>query len=227
MFAACLVKRLSLYRRVLGALASPEGWAGGLGSSDGEYVFSHDLASLAGVSAAQVRRDVMTIGYTGSPRRGYDVAGLIGRIGEFLDAPGGQSAVLVGLGHLGKAVLAYVGGRRTGLRIVAGFDVDPAKCGRVIHGCRCHGMEALAEVIAEHGANVGLVAVPGAEAQNVSIQLVRAGVRGLLNFAPVRLQVPEYVFVEDVDITVSLESVAFFARHDAVRRQAMIKEAVR
>ncbi len=214
MVAECLVKRLSLYRRLLTGERA-------------EYVFSHDLAALAGVSAAQVRRDVMTIGYAGSPRRGYDVEGLVAGIGAFLDAPGGQAAVLVGLGHLGKAVLAYLGARREGLRIVAGFDVDPDKCGRVIHGCRCHAMADLAEVIAQQGATVALVAVPGSEAQGVAMQLVRAGVRGLLNFAPVRLQTPEYVFVEDVDITVSLESVAFFARQDAVRRPARVKEIVR
>jgi len=103
------VRRLSLYRRLLGDLLA-EG---------AQHVYSHQLAHRSGCSAAQVRRDLMVVGYSGSPGRGYEIAGLLESLREFLDAPGGQGVVLIGIGNLGKALLAYFAGRRPNLRIVA------------------------------------------------------------------------------------------------------------
>lgn len=196
------IARLSLYRRLLHELLV-----------DGATsVYSHQLAAMAGGTAAQVRRDIMAIGYTGSPTRGYDVRELIGSIASFLDAPEGQRVALVGVGNLGRAIMAYFAGRRPNLSIAAAFEVDPGKVHRVIHGCRCYPMEELPEVIAREGIGMGIIAVPAEEAQGVADKLVRAGVRGLLNFAPVPLHVPPGVFVEVIDMTTSLEKVAYFAR---------------
>lgn len=204
-----MVSRLSVYRRLLAQLLA-EGRNG---------VFSHELAALAGVSAAQVRRDLMAVDYSGSPQRGYDVATLMERIAAFLDAPGGQVMVLVGLGHVGQALLAYFAGRRQALSIVAAFDRDPHKVDRVIHGCRCYPITMLEEVTAEHRASVGIIAVPGSAAEEVAGRLVRAGARALVNFAPVRLHMPEHVYVDDVDITVAIERAAYFARHAPSRKE--------
>jgi len=104
---------------------------------------------------------------------------------------------------------------------VAAFDRDPARVNRVIHGCRCYPMEQLTEVTREQGAQVGIIAVPGDGAQQVAGQLVRSGIRGLLNLAPVRLQVPEYVYVEDLDIAVSLEKIAFFSRQHSSEKETV------
>ena len=122
------VERLSLYRRLL-MIQLTQG---------ADNVFSHELAALAGSTAAQVRRDLMVVGCSGSPSRGYNVRELMEAIGAFLDAPAGQRVALVGVGNLGRAILAFFGGRRPKLSIVAAFDVDPLKVDRVIHGCRCH-----------------------------------------------------------------------------------------
>ncbi len=197
-----LVERVSAYRRLLRKVMA-----------DGTVrIYSHELASLEGVSSAQVRRDLMTIGYAGSPAKGYDVAGLIDKIGELLDPPDGEGMVLVGVGHLGKAILSYATGRFSHLSIVATFDNDSEKVGRVTHGCRCFAIGELGEVLRVTPAAIGIITVPAAVAQEVADQLVAAGVRGLVNFAPVRLRTPREVFVEDVDITGLLEKVAFFAR---------------
>lgn len=203
------VGRLSLYRRLLMAM-----------KADGaENVFSHQLAAMAGGTAAQVRRDMMVLGFTGSPVRGYDVDQLVDAIGEFLDAPDREAVVLVGIGNLGRAIMAYFAGRRPNMEIVAALDADPAKTGRVIHGCRTHAVDEMEQVIAETGARVAIVTVPGPEAQAVTDALVRSGVTGILNFAPVRLRVPEGVFVEQIDVTMALEKVSFFARpREAVRK---------
>ncbi len=204
-----VVARLSLYRRLLSALAM----------ENVEYVYSHELAKAAGASAAQVRRDVMIVGFTGSPTKGYEVRELIKAIGRLLDASDIQEVALVGVGNLGRAILAYFTGRRPNLRIVVAFDKDPAKVDRVIHGCRCFPIEQLQGMVSQRHIDTAIVAVPVDQAQSVADTLVAAGVRGLLNFAPVRLRVPISVFVEDMDLTTSLEKVAFFARKQALRQE--------
>ncbi len=204
------VGRLSLYRRLLGSLM-----AGGV-----RNVYSHELAKMAGVTAAQVRRDMMAVGYSGSPTRGYDVRALSDSIGDFLDTPEGQGVALVGIGNLGRAIMAYFTGRRPRLSIIAAFDTDPAKVSRVVLGCRCYAFAELTEVVRRHGIHLAIVTVPSGEAQTVADALVRAGVTGILNFAPVPLRVPPGVYVEDIDMAMSLEKVAFFARQGLKQKEA-------
>ncbi len=177
-----------------------------------ENIYSHQLARLAGVTAAQLRRDLMSVGYTGSPIRGYEVNKLVDSISNFLDDPNGQNMALIGIGNLGRAIIAYFSGRRPNLKIVAAFDSNPDKVHRVTHGCRCYPLEQLREVIQEQAISTGIITVPAPEAQDVANQLVEAGVNGILNFAPVRLNMPPEVFVEDIDLAMSLEKVAYFAR---------------
>lgn len=196
------IGRLSQYRRLLGLQL-------GAGRVN---VYSHELAQMAGVTAAQVRRDLMAVGATGSPTKGYDVAGLIECVGQVLDDPDGQLAAVVGVGNLGRALLTFFQGRRPKLSIVAAFDTDPAKTGRVICGCRCHPIEALGETIARQRISVGLLAVPAGAAQSVAAELEAAGVRGILNFAPIPLRVGPDTFTEDIDMTMALERVAYFGR---------------
>ncbi len=154
----------------------------------------------------------MVLGCTGSPTHGYDVDCLIESVAQVLDAPEGQRVALVGIGNLGRAVLAYFVGRRPKLSIVAAFDKDPQKVERVTHGCPCLPMDSLGKTIREKCIEVGIITVPAGAAQEVADTLCEAGVMGLLNFAPVRLWVPSTVYVEDIDVTMSLEKVAFFAR---------------
>jgi redox-sensing transcriptional repressor len=175
-------------------------------------VFSHQLAARAGATAAQVRRDLMAVGYEGSPQRGYDVEALLAAVEACVDPAELQPVALVGVGNLGRAVLAFLHGRRPKLAITAAFDRDPAVVGRMVHGCMVHGMGDLPEVIAREGINVAIVAVPAPDAQAVATQLVAAGVKGLLNFAPTRIAVGKGIAVEDMDMTTALEKVAYFAR---------------
>ena len=192
--------RLSLYRRLL-----LEQLAAGA-----RQVYSHQLASLAVSTAAQVRRDLMTIGFTGSPRKGYGIQELVEAINAVLARSVDTSVALVGVGNLGRAILAYYGNRQP-IRFAAAFDRAPEKTGRILHGCRCYPVEQLAEVIAREGIHVGVIAVPAGEAQAVADQLVLAGVKGILNFAPVRLRVPAGLYVENVDLMMALDKVAYYA----------------
>jgi redox-sensing transcriptional repressor len=203
------IGRLSLYRRTVDKLLA-----------DGRtHVYSHEIASVCGVTSAQVRRDLMPTGYSGSPKKGYSIPGLIQSIGSVLDDPEEQNVALVGVGNLGRAILAYFTGRRPNLSIVAAFDRDPNKVNRVILGCRCYPVEELEAVVTARGIEVGILTVPAAAAQPIAEGLVACGVRGLLNFAPVSLRVPPEVYVEDLDMAISLERAAYFARHGVTAKR--------
>lgn len=195
------IERLCIYRRLLNSA-----------KEDGKQnLYSHQLAALAGVSAAQVRRDIMAVGYNGSPNHGYDIDHLIRSLAVFLDEPDIQSVALVGVGNLGRALLTYFTDRRPKLAIRAAFDLDPNKCDRVINGCRCFHMDNMETVLKEDKIKLGIITVPADAAQNAADQLIGNGVHGILNFAPARLRVAANVSVEYMDMTVALEKLAYFA----------------
>lgn len=203
--------RLSLYRRLL-----LEQLAGGV-----RQIYSHQVANLAVSSPAQVRRDLMTIGFTGSPRKGYGIQELVDAINAVLARSVETAVALVGVGNLGRAILAYYANRQP-VRFAAAFDRAPDKAGRILHGCRCYPVEQLESIIAREGIHVGVIAVPAAEAQAVADQLVLAGVKGILNFAPVRLRVPAGMYVENVDLMMALDKVAYYA-HQRVGEQDSLR----
>ena len=199
---ARLIERLSTYRRNLqrqipGAKTR---------------IYSHELAALVGETPALVRRDLMTIGFTGSPAHGYDEPGRIAKIAELLDPPGGAGIALVGVGALGRAILRYFHRVHPEFRFVAAFDTSPDKVGQVFDGCPCHALDDMEATLRQKLIAFGVIAVPADAAQVVATRLVRNGVRALLNFTPERLQMPPGAYVEDVDLAASLEKVVFFGR---------------
>lgn len=196
------VARLCLYRRIL-LMLLPEGR---------EYVRSQELATLARGSSAQVRRDIMSLGYAGLPSKGYRVHELLASIGELLDAPEVESVALIGLGKLGHALLSYLVGRRPNLIIRAAFDSNPALQGCNIGGCPCYDTEAMESVLSNFNIRTAILAVPAGAAQAVAERLSACGIRSILNFAPIRLNLPEDIYIEDMDISASLERAAFYAR---------------
>jgi redox-sensing transcriptional repressor len=195
------IGRLSLYRRLLLDLAA----------SGMRQLYSHQLAALAISTPAQVRRDLMTIGFSGSPRRGYAIQELVDAINAVLARSIETSVALIGVGNLGRAILAYFANRQPWVRFVAAFDNDPEKVGRVINGCRVHALDEAAESLSRDGIRGAVLAVPAADAQAVTDLLVLAGVKSILNFAPVRLRVTTGVFVEDMDMATALDRVAYYA----------------
>ena len=198
------VERLSEYRRYL--LAQKERGVG--------YVFSHVLASETEVTAAQVRRDMMNLGLSGSTARGYPVQELLDHLGGMLDHPLSTRVALIGTGNLGRSLLAYFKTRPRHAIIAMAFDSDRDKCGRVLHGCRVHHVDQLEEEIVREGLKAAIICVPASEANRVASRLVSAGIRGILNFAPVKLKVPDGVFVHTMDITTVIEKVGYYAVRD-------------
>lgn len=201
MTPAKTVERLSLYRRFLKQLKD-EGV---------KNVYSHHLADLSRGTSAQVRRDLMLIGYNGSPQKGYDVVELIKHIDHFLHSEELINVVLVGVGNVGRALLSYFRSGKSHINIVASFDTDDSKTDRVINNCSCHHISKLSDFVREKNIKVSILTAPASEAQAIANVMVDSGIKGILNFAPVRLKVPQTVFVEDIDITMNIEKVLYFA----------------
>ncbi len=196
------VARLSLYRRLLASLRR-----------DGvTHIYSHELARHAVVSAAQVRRDLMAIGYSGSPTKGYDLDLCLESIGAFLDGSARQEVALVGVGNLGRAVLTHFAEASPSVAIVAAFDRDPALAGTSEQHIRIFDASRMERIIRDLGIEIAVITVPAQSAQDVADVLVRAGIKSLISFAPVPLRLPNDIFVEYMDITAALESAAYFAR---------------
>ena len=193
------VERLIIYKRLLKKLISDQTF----------NVYSHQLAEMAGNSAAQVRRDLMQIGYEGSPRKGYEVEALLEKIQQALRHDVKQKIALVGIGNLGRAILAYFSYQQPNLEIVAAFDVDENKTERVISGCRCHHLSRLSEIVKAENITLGIITVPAEQAQQIATDFVQVGVKGILNFAPVPVNVPDEIFIDELDITTKLEKLAF------------------
>lgn len=196
------IGRLSEYRRTL---------LNCLGNGK-THIYSHELANLHNITAVQVRRDIMLIGYSTTAKKGYDVKALIDVIGDIIDTEQGLNAAVVGIGNLGRAITTYFNGKRTKLRIVATFDTDPLKVGRVIAGVKCYSMAELKDIVVQNEISIGVITVPPEDAAQVTDQLVMAGVKGLLNYTSSPLNVPENVYLEEYDMITSLEKVAYFVK---------------
>ena len=193
------VKRLSLYLRHLETLAAQE--QGTLSSKQ--------LGAALGLTDAQVRKDLAYFGQFGHPGVGYRVGDLIGQLRKILGTDRTWHAAVVGAGNIGRALMAYGRFRQKNFDIVAVFDNDPTVVGQTIENHKVRPMKDLARLIREREVKLGIVAVPGDAAQEVADQLIDAGVLGILNFAPVRLDVHDAVSVNSVDFSVALEQLAF------------------
>ena len=191
-----------LYRRVLRNLLE----------ENRTRVFSHQLSTLTHVTPAQIRRDIMVIGYSGSPVHGYDTEALYNSICEYIDIPNGFGLAIFGLGHLGRAIMGYFSTRQPRIKIRAAFDNDPEKVNRVFNGVRCYPIEQMAEIIQKKEIVVGILAVPQRIAQNVVDQMVAAGIKGIVNYAPTHLNVPPDVYIENRDMILAVEKVAYFSQ---------------
>ncbi len=196
------VERLSQYRRALLDYLS-----GGK-----QHIFSHEIANLLHITAVQVRRDLMLIGYTGTLRQGYDVKELIEIIGKIIDTRDGQKVAVVGIGNLGRAIMGYFSGKRTRLSIVAAFDVNPEKTGKIYAGVPCYNLDEMEEIIRREGISRAVISVPGEEAVKVAEALVLTGIRGILNFSPKPLNVPPHVYLQEYDMITMLEKIAYFVK---------------
>ncbi|HNH37267.1 MAG TPA: redox-sensing transcriptional repressor Rex, partial [Microthrixaceae bacterium] len=171
-------------------------------------VSSEQLADLAGVNAAKVRKDLSHFGSYGTRGVGYDVAHLLVEIASALNVDRDWPCVIVGAGNLGSALATFAGFTNRGFTVVGVLDVDPAKVGRPLGSLTVRHQDDLAELVAREGVAIGIVAVPPVAAQEAADRLVEVGITSILNFAPTVLDVPDHVQVRDVDLAVELQILA-------------------
>jgi redox-sensing transcriptional repressor len=197
-------RRLSIYLRGLQAL-----------ESDGvRTISSHDFASRFHLNSAQIRKDLAMFGEFGIRGVGYDVTTLKNHLIQLLGIDSDKNVVLCGAGHLGQALAAYGGFNSGGFKIVALFDIDPAKVGtRLKTGVPILGADAISDFASRQRVDIGVIAVPAEAAQATTEALVAAKVRAILNFAPVQLKAPENVFLKNVDLKINLETLSFYLRN--------------
>jgi redox-sensing transcriptional repressor len=196
------VERLSEYRRTLLSCLS----------ENRNFIFSHDLAARLHITAVQVRRDLMLIGYSSVHRKGYDVRELINTISRIIDADEGMNVAIIGIGNLGRAVAGYFKGKRSKLNLVASFDNDPQKINKVISGVKCYPYDDLESVTGELDIQIAILTIPPDFAKEIAEEIVRFGIRGILNFTTVPLNVPSGVYLEEYDMITSIEKVAYFVK---------------
>lgn len=193
------VQRLPVYLRCLvqaSALQMP-------------VVNSVQIAEMAGTNAAQVRKDLSYLGEFGTRGIGYDVDSLIAHLSKQLGLTEHRRVAIIGYGRLGSALQSYAGFEQRHMKVVAVLDADPAKIGTHVDGVTIESIQDLAEVVNRERVEIVVLTVPGPAAQETAERLVEAGVRAIMNFAPVRLRLPEGVEVRQVDLAGELQVLSF------------------
>ena len=194
------VGRLPVYLRALLDLAE---------SRPDTKVSSEELARLAGVNAAKVRKDLSYLGSYGTRGVGYDIEYLLYQITRELGLTQDWPAAIIGVGNLGRALASYKGFSERGFRIAALFDIDERVVGRKEAGLEVRHLDELKEVVTEEGISIGIIATPPQAAQEVAERLVDAGVKSILNFAPAVINVAPDVSVRKVDLSIELQILSF------------------
>jgi redox-sensing transcriptional repressor len=180
---------------------------------------SEDLAAVAGVNSAMLRKDLSYLGSYGIRGVGYDVQTLTGQIARVLGLDVHRTVVLIGVGHLGTALAGYTGFASRGFTIGALVDADPTRIGTQISGLPVQDIAELEAIVAREKISMAVLAVPGPVAQQICDQLVAVGVTSILNFAPVVLSVPAHVDVRKVDLAAELQILSFHENRKAASAQ--------
>jgi redox-sensing transcriptional repressor len=209
------VLRLPVYQRILAELVR----------TGASTVSSEQLASLARVNAAKVRKDLSLLGSFGTRGSGYDPELLIAQIDRALGVDENWCVAIVGIGNLGRALTNSAGFASRGCHVTALFDVDPTVVGEEIRGITVRHMDELTTLRPRERPDIGVITTPGWAAQQVAELLVRAGVTSLLNFAPRVLNVPPDVHLRYVDLSIELQVLGFYrARQEDLEREAATGE---
>lgn len=172
-------------------------------------VNSVQIAEMTGTNAAQVRKDLSYLGEFGTRGIGYDVDSLITHLSKHLGLTEHRRVAIIGYGRLGSAFQSYSGFEERGMKVVAVLDSDPGKIGASVDGMIIESIDNLEEVVRRTGVEIAIITTPGKYAQAIADRVVAAGVRAILNFAPVQLHLPEGVEVRQADVAGELQILSF------------------
>ncbi len=195
-----VISRLPVYLRALTRMQA----------ASQEITSSKELGDRLGISSAQIRKDLSHFGEFGKQGTGYQIKFLVDQLRRILKVEREWDVALVGAGAIGHALAHYDGFYDRGFRIMLIFDSDPAKIGTHINGFEICDVARLGELIQRHSITLAMVAVPADAAQAVTDELVKAGVRGILNYAPINLTVAENVHVQYIDPVVHLQRITYY-----------------
>lgn len=193
------IQRLPLYYRALERMSRMEI----------EVISSRELGEKLDIPSTQVRKDLSYYGEFGRRGVGYEVSSLLQHLERILGLAEDWKMVLVGAGNLGRALVNYDGFRKLGFKIEAVFDKDPDKIGHPIHSLEVKHMESLSSIVTEKGITLGIIAVPFRHAQEVADSLVDCGIKGIWNFAPGRIKVPDSILIHNEDLSVGLIGLVY------------------
>ena len=202
---AVVIDRLPVYARALNALES----------QGRDVVSSQELGIILGVTPAQIRKDLSYFGRFGKQGRGYNVQRLALELRQILGLDRQWSMILIGVGHLGQAILTYDGFQPQGFIIVDAFDADERIIGTKVGGVDVRPISSLKEYLAQRQVDIGIVAVPAAAAGGIIGDLIAGGVRSILNYAPTAVPVPERIQIKNIDPVLALQSMTFYLKNGA------------
>ena len=194
-----VVQRLPLYLRAVEMLSE----------SKVETINSNDLGDLLEITPAQIRKDFSCFGHFGKQGKGYSVARLHKELKSILGLKNQWCMVLIGVGHLGRAILSYEGFEPQGFKIVACFDTDPKLIGKKMGNCIVQDVSQLEQRLKQGNIDIVIVAVPKDKAQKVIDSLVKCGIKAILNYAPICTRVPEGVYIRNVEPVIALQTLTF------------------
>jgi redox-sensing transcriptional repressor len=195
-----IVSRLPVYLRALRRMQA----------QNQQNTSSQELGEQVGISAAQIRKDLSQFGEFGKQGTGYNIAFLIGKLCEILQVEHVWDMALIGMGDMGHALARYQGFHDRGFRVAKVFDNDPLKVGKKVGEFEIQNTNEMVQAIREAGIKVAMVCVPASVAQSVTNQLVEAGVKAILNYAPISLNVPAGVKVQYLDPSIGLQRMTYY-----------------
>jgi redox-sensing transcriptional repressor len=195
-----VVARLPLYLRALTAMQN----------SGKDFTSSQEMAAWLGISSAQIRKDLSHFGEFGKQGTGYSIAGLQEKLRQILNIEREWPIVIIGAGHIGRAVANYTGFAHRGFRVCAVFDSDPAKIGSSVGLQQVRDMAELSDFARGNKVRLAMIAVPANAAQDVADRVVAAGISAILNYAPINVNVPDHVRVENIDPVLHLQHMTYY-----------------
>ena len=199
-----VIRRLPKYHRYLGDLLD----------RDVQRISSKELSEIIGFTASQIRQDLNNFGGFGQQGYGYNVEALHNEIGNILGLNKVYNAVLIGAGNLGQAIANYAGFRKAGFKIKALFDANPRMIGLKIRDFEVLDSDNLETFVEENNIDIAILCIPKNGAQDTVDRLVKSGIKGIWNFAPIDLEVPNGVIVENVNLTESLFTLSYLMKEN-------------
>jgi len=195
-----IIGRLPIYLRALQRLAEKEI----------QTTSSQELGQIIGISAAQIRKDISQFGEFGKQGTGYSIPFLIERLQTILKVNRVWDMVIVGMGDMGHALARYNGFGNRGFQVTMLFDNNPKKIGQIVNGLEIFDVDGMLNKIRDNKVKIAILAVPASAAQSVADQLVKAGIKSILNYAPLHLNVPKGVHVQHIDPALHLQRMTYY-----------------